>query len=205
MFLRQVLLALTRFLIGGHGRWIGVQPTLDQRIYFANHGSHLDTIVMWAALPAPLRTMTSPVAAADYWGKTRLRRYIALEILGCVLIDRKRSGESDPLAPVRASLIEGRSLILFPEGTRGNEPLPGPFKSGLFHLAEAFPRVELVPVFLDNLSRAFPKGAILPAPISCTARFGAPLRPGPGETKSDFLERARRAVCVLSEPAGSER
>lgn len=197
---KLLLLALTRFIVGGHGRWLESQPTLSQRIYFANHGSHLDTIVLWTALPEGLRRRTSPVAAADYWGATRLRRFVALDVLNCVLIDRLR-GEADPLAPVRDALREGRSLILFPEGTRGDDTMPGPFKSGLYNLAENFPNVELVPVFLDNLSRAFPKGAYLPAPISCTARFGAPIRLQAGERRADFLERARGAVIALAEPS----
>jgi len=197
---RLLLLALTRFIVGGHGRWLGSQPTLSQRIYFANHGSHLDTIVLWAALPEGLRRRTSPVAAADYWGGTPLRRFVALDVLNCVLIDRQR-GEADPLAPVRDALREGRSLILFPEGTRGHEALPAPFKSGLYNLAADFPDVELVPVFLDNLSRAFPTGAYLPAPISCTARFGAPIRIEAGEDRAAFLERARSAVIDLAGPS----
>ena len=195
---RAVLILLTRFIIGGHARWEGSRPTRDQRIYFANHGSHLDTIVLWAALPGPLRATTFPVAALDYWGKTPTRRFIALKILNCVLIDRRREAGADPLEPMKAALSAGHSLVIFPEGTRGTEPLPGPFKAGLYHLAEAFPAAELVPVYLDNLSRAFPKGAYLPAPISCTARFGEILQLKDGEDRSAFLDRAREAVAALA-------
>ncbi|KQT54957.1 acyltransferase [Aureimonas sp. Leaf454] len=201
---RTALIAATRFLVGGHARWVGAEPSSRQRIYFANHGSHLDTIMLWAALPPPLRSRTHPVAAADYWGKTAGRRFVALDVLGCVLIDRQRATpEADPLAPVEARLATGGSLILFPEGTRGTEALPGPFKAGLHRLAAAHPEVELVPVYLDNLARAFPKGAYLPAPISCSARFGAPIALRPGEDRGAFLERARAAVAALAGPAVS--
>lgn len=98
-------------------------------------------------------------------------------------------------------LNSGESLILFPEGTRGTERLPGPFKSGLYRLAERCPEVELVPVYLQNLSRAFPRGALLPVPISCGVRFGAPLARLPEEGRDAFLERARNAVIQLAEPA----
>lgn len=198
--LQRLLIGLTRFIVGGHARWEGTVPTPRQRIYFANHGSHLDTIVLWAALPAPLRATTFPVAAADYWGKSAPRRFVARRILNCVLIDRQRSGGADPLGPLLASLSSGHSLIIFPEGTRGTGPLPGPFKSGLYNLAKAYPAVELVPVYLDNLSRAFPKGAYLPAPISCTVRFGSPVRLAGSETREAFLERARAAIVALAEP-----
>ena len=199
-FLQRLLTGLTRFIVGGHARWEGTVPTPRQRIYFANHGSHLDTIVLWAALPASLRATTYPVAAADYWGKTAARRFVAQRILNCVLVDRQRSSAGDPLGPVLASLSSGHSLIIFPEGARGSEPLPGPFKSGLYNLAKAYPAVELVPVYLDNLSRAFPKGAYLPAPISCTVRFGTPVALAGSETRAEFLERARAAVIALAEP-----
>lgn len=194
-----VLLGLTRFLVGGHARWVGCVPTQRQRIYFANHGSHLDTIVLWFALPEALRAVTHPVAARDYWGRGRLRRFVGLDVLNSILIDRTGEGpRADVLRPLHDALDDGRSLILFPEGTRGTERLPGPFKSGLYNLAAAHRDVELVPVYLENLSRAFPKGAFVPAPIACTARFGAPIRLAADEDKRAFLERARAAVAELA-------
>lgn len=194
-----LLLAATRFLVGGHPRWVGSAPTNRQRIYFANHGSHLDTIVIWFALPESLRAKTHPVAGRDYWGTGRLRRYIGLDVLNSVLVDRTGQGpKEDVLRPLHDMLRDGHSLIIFPEGTRGTERLPGPFKAGLYNLALAHPQVELIPVYLENLSRAFPKGALLPAPIACTARFGAPLAVQPGEDKRVFLERARAAVTELA-------
>ncbi len=192
----ELLFLLTRFLVGGHARWQGSEPADTPRIYFANHSSHLDTILLWAALPKWLRPSTHPVAASDYWGRTAFRRFIALNVLNCVLVERERS--ADPLAPLRAVLEKGESLIIFPEGTRRQERLPGAFKSGLYHLARQFPETELIPVYLENLARAYPKGAILPAPISCAVRFGPPLAPVEGEAKADFLQRAHGAVCLLA-------
>jgi 1-acyl-sn-glycerol-3-phosphate acyltransferase len=193
------LIALTRFLVGGHPRWEGSSPQDRQRIYYANHGSHLDTILLWAALPSELRPKTHPVAALDYWGKSALRRWIAGRMLNSIFIDRSgaRSGE-EALVPLRAKLAEGHSLIIFPEGTRGAERLPGPFRSGLYHLATAFPDAELIPVYLENLNRAYPKGAYIPVPISCAVRFGAPIALAPNEGKDAFLGRARDAIVALA-------
>lgn len=196
--IRALLIGTARFLVGGQGVWLGVAPSTRQRIYFANHSSHLDTLLLWAALPPHLRETTHPVAAADYWGKGAVRRHIALKVLNAVLIDRSGSRTQDPLAPLDEVLARGESLIIFPEGTRVFEKLPGPFKSGLYRLAEDHPEVELVPVFLDNLRRALPKGSLLPVPISCVARFGAPIMLQPGEAKADFLTRARDAVVALA-------
>ena len=196
--IRQLLIALTRFLVGGQGVWIGCTPSARQRIYFANHASHLDTILLWAALPPDLRRITHPVAAADYWGKGAIRRHIALRVLNGVLIDRAARRGTDPLAPLDAVLGSGDSLIIFPEGTRAFQKLPGQFKPGLYNLARDHPDAELVPVFLDNLRRALPKGSLVPVPISCTARFGAPIALAAGEAKAAFLARARDAVVALA-------
>ena len=192
-----IIIGLTRFLVGGTGVWLGCGPSAEQRIYFANHSSHLDTIILWAAMPPDLRRRTRPVAAADYWGNGRVQRYIALKVLNAVLVDRNARG-SNPLEPLEDALRAGDSLIFFPEGTRGLERVPDKFKGGLFHLAREFPDVELVPVFLDNLRRALPKGSLVPVPISCVARFGAPIALLEGETKPAFLERARSAVEKLA-------
>jgi 1-acyl-sn-glycerol-3-phosphate acyltransferase len=193
----QALIGITRAIVGGHARWQGRPSGARQRIYFANHSSHLDTLVLWAALPRELRATTRPVAAQDYWGKSRLRRYVATKVLNAVLVDR--ASHHDPLASLRAALDRGESLILFPEGTRGDRAAPARFKPGLHQLARDYPALELVPVYLANLARAYPKGAILPVPISCVASFGAPLARCPGEPKGIFLERARAAVCALGD------
>jgi 1-acyl-sn-glycerol-3-phosphate acyltransferase len=187
-----------RLLVGAYPRWVGCEPQQRQRIYFANHTSHVDTVALWAALPRRLRERTHPVAARDYWDKG-FRRYLATTTLRAVLIDRAREDKtSDPLEPLLHALAEGESLILFPEGTRGSSALPAPFKSGLYRLAQAMPNVELVPVYLENLHRSLPRGAFLPIPVTCTVRFGAPLAHIAGETKEAFLERARAEVVKLS-------
>jgi len=191
---------LVRLLVGAYPRWIGSAPSANQRIYFANHTSHMDTVVLWAALPASLRANTRPVAAKDYWGGGGLRTQIARDELNVVMVDRAREDpEADPLDPLRDALEHGFSLIIFPEGTRSAQPLPGPFKSGLYRLALEFPQVELIPVYIENLHRSMPKGALLPVPVICTVRFGAPIALREGESKEQFLERARAAVIALAQ------
>jgi 1-acyl-sn-glycerol-3-phosphate acyltransferase len=193
------LVAIVKLLVGAYPRWVGCGPDERQRIYFANHTSHVDTLALWSALPRKLRYRTHPVAARDYWGKSGLRKYIATSALRAVLIDRTRADPTvDPLEPLHALLATGDSLIIFPEGTRGREALPGPFKSGLFRLAQASPHVELVPVYLENLHRSMPRGAFLPIPLTCTVRFGTPLATVGGESKEAFLARARDEVVKLS-------
>lgn len=202
--LELLLIGLTRLLVGGRAYWLGCAPEPRQRIYFANHTSNLDTVVLWAALPPELRQRTRPVAAADYWGHGRLRRAFGIGVLRAVLIDRATGGRA-ALDPLHAALTEGDSLIIFPEGGRFPGPLPQPFKSGLYHLAQAHPQVELIPVWLENSGRALPKGASIPIPVSASATFGAPLAPEPDEDRDAFLERARAALVALATRLTEER
>jgi 1-acyl-sn-glycerol-3-phosphate acyltransferase len=198
MWLSYPLTFILRTLVGAQPRWIGCRPAPSLRIYFANHTSHMDTLALWSALPGELRATTRPVAAKDYWS-SGLKRYVATRGFNALFIERsadKRDG--DPLAPLGEALERGESLIIFPEGTRRAEALPGPFKSGLFHLAGRFPAAELIPVYLDNLYRSMPKGTLLPVPLTCSVRFGAPLERHADEPKERFLERARQAVVELA-------
>ena len=194
---RLAMIALVRLLVAAHPRWVGAAPSLAQSIYFTNHASHLDTLALWVALPADLRARTRPVAAKDYWGHGSVKRFIALKVLNAVLIDREISRHSDPLAPLFAALASGDSLILFPEGTRKAQAEPSDFKGGLYHLAEAYPQVKLIPVYLDTLHRSMPKGSYLPVPLICTVRFGEALAWQADEHKKAFLTRAREAILSL--------
>jgi 1-acyl-sn-glycerol-3-phosphate acyltransferase len=201
--LRLTLLSVVRLLVGAYADWQGSAPVPRQRIYYANHTSHFDTLVIVAALPAELRAKTHPVAALDYWGASALRRFIAVECLNAVLIDRSGRSSTDPLRPPAELLARGHSLILFPEGTRGDDGTVARFRSGLYNLAQRFPQAELVPVYLDNTRRVMPKGSFLIVPLICTARFGAPLASDPSEDRDRFLARARNALISLADPQRS--
>jgi 1-acyl-sn-glycerol-3-phosphate acyltransferase len=194
---RLGLIGLVKILVGAQARWVDAAPSEAQSIYFTNHTSHLDTLALWVALPTEIRAKTRPVAAKDYWGSGIIKRFIALKVLNAVLIEREVSRHSDPLAPLLDALSSGDSLIIFPEGTRRAQAEPSDFKGGLYHLAEAFPNVKLIPVYLDTLHRSMPKGSLLPVPLICTVRFGGAMSLLPNEHKKVFLARAREAVVAL--------
>ena len=192
-----LLSAAARLITGAQGHWKGCPPKAEQRIYFANHQSHLDWVLIWAALPQELRAVTRPIAARDYWTSSPFRHWLTREVFHAVYVNRQRTDDQDPLEPLVEALHHGDSLVIFPEGTRSNKGLPQPFKSGLYHLAEQFPEVPLVPAWIDNVQRVMPKGEVVPVPILCTVTFGAPLHLVPGEDKRVFLDRAREAVVAL--------
>ncbi len=213
-----LLLGFVRLLTGAQARWYGCPPTAEQRIYFANHQSHADLVLIWAALPPELRAITRPIAAKDYWTTSRFKRWLTAQVFRAVYVERSASQAnalqgasaelatstesavqpaSDPLAPLDAALRAGDSLILFPEGTRGHADTPGPFKSGLYALAQRFPQVVLVPVWINNVQRVMPKGEVVPVPILCSVTFGEPISLGTTEERRAFLDRARLAVMAL--------
>ncbi|EKS68184.1 putative acyltransferase [Burkholderia sp. SJ98] len=155
-------------------------------------------------MPRSLRDSVRPVAARDYWNANALKRHIAQKLLNVVLIDRRREGDGDPLDPVRDALTKGHSVIIFPDGTRGTDALPQGFKSGLFHLASEFPGIALTPVYLENLQRIMPKGAIWPIPLICKVHFGAGEALRATDDKSAFLTRMRDAIVALAPSACSD-
>jgi len=196
-----------RLITGVRGEWRGCAPDTRRRIYFANHRSHADFVLIWTVLPAPLRRVTRPVAGADYWLKSGLRKFIGQRVFRAVLIDRNpATRDADPISIMAAALDQQSSLILFPEGTRNTseEPLL-PFKSGLYHLAKARPDVELVPIWIENLNRVMPKGEFVPIPLLCTVTIGAPIMLRAGEDKDAFLDRSRNSLLALATRSRDDR
>ncbi|MDR8367234.1 MULTISPECIES: 1-acyl-sn-glycerol-3-phosphate acyltransferase [Pseudomonas] len=194
-----LITSMARTVTGARSLWMGCAPEPVQRIYFANHSSHGDFVLLWASLPPALRKLTRPVAGSDYWNKSALRRYIISRVFNGVLIDRERKDPVDnPLQPMLDALEKGDSLIIFPEGTRNLEEGLLPFKSGLYHLAKRYPQAQVIPVWIANLNRVMPKGRVLPLPLLCTTSFGAPLQLTEGESKEQFLSRSRDALLALA-------
>ena len=193
------LAALAKVVSGASIRWVGCTPDTCQRVYFANHTSHLDALVLWASLPRKLRAITRPVAAMDYWNGGPVRRYMA----GCfnaLLIDRKKvKRRNSPVDIMIREMGDQYSLIVFPEGGRNPAGDLQPFKSGLYYLGKKRPDLELMPVYIHNLNRVMPKGEVLPLPLLSCITIGEPIWLESGEHKNDFLDRAREAVLNLKE------
>ena len=199
LLLASAICAVARALTGTRALWRGCAPQPVQRVYFGNHSSHADFVLIWSSLPSALRRQTRPVAGADYWGHGGLRDYIIHRVFRGVLVEReRREGGADPIATMVGALDDGASLIVFPEGTRNLQDGLLPFKSGIFRLAPARAAVEFVPVWLDNLKRVMPKGKLLPLPILCTVSFGAPISLLDDESREAFLARARAALLGLA-------
>ncbi len=192
--------ACARVITGTQATWRGGAPAPGQTVFFANHTSHLDFVVLWACLPPALRAQTRPVAARDYWS-SGMRRYFAVDIFNALLVSRHGGENSarETIDQIAGEMGETYSLIIFPEGTRGDGETVAPFKSGLYHLCMQKPGIQLVPVYLENLNRILPKGQFLPVPLISRVTFGAPSLFDPSEPKAAFCERMHDAVCALRE------
>ena len=200
LLMRNSLAMVARIFSGASVRWIDSQPDTCQRVYFANHTSHLDAIVLWSALPRAVRELTRPVAAKDYWSKGRLRHYMATEIFRALLIDRTEiKVHQSPVDVMIREIGQRHSLIVFPEGGRSDGREIGLFKSGLYYLCKKRPDLELIPVHIDNMNRILPRGHVLPVPLLTCISFGPPMWLEAGEPKEKFLKRARDAVRRLKE------
>lgn len=203
---RRVIVLFAWIVTAPRSFWNGVAPLAVPRVYFANHTSNGDFVLLWAALPVALRDRTRPVAAADYWLTSGLRSFIGRDVFNAVLIDRRPDHrENDPVTQMVVALDAGASLILFPEGRRnaGDAPLL-PFKTGLYHLSRQRPEVDLVPVWISNLNNVLPRGHVIPVPLMCSLTFGAPIRVGADEPKEAFLARAEAVLFGLAAPRSAE-
>jgi 1-acyl-sn-glycerol-3-phosphate acyltransferase len=200
--LASAICGFARAITGARARWQGCAPVAGPRVYYANHASHADFVLVWACLPRDLRERTRPVAGLDYWSKDAIRRFAANRLFRSVLIDRNHAArKEDPIRKMAAVLESGDALIVFPEGTRNTtDARLLSFKSGIYHLAVACPDVEFVPVWIENLSRVMPKGQFFPVPLLCTIAIGAPLQLQAHEAKATFVARTRDALLALAPP-----
>lgn len=198
-FTATLLAMIGKLLSGANVRWFDCQPDSCQRVYFANHTSHLDALIVWSSLPWEVRELTRPVAAKDYWSKGWLRPYIAREF-NAILIDREEiKVHQSPIDLMLKEMGSTHSVIVFPEGGRNTEEDMGEFKSGLYYLSKKRPDLELVPVYIENLNRVLPRGEFLPVPLLSCITFGPPMWLEPKEPKKEFLNRAREAVRRLKD------
>ncbi len=169
-----ILCRFTSFITGVRAQKnVERQQVGKNRLYYANHNSHGDFILLWVSLPYEIRKNTRPVAGADYWNKGAVRRFLAYKVFNMLLIERGSDDPKSVTEKISAALKES-SLIIFPEGTRktDDDVELQPFKSGLFYLSKQNPEQELVPVWISNMHNVLPKGFVVPIPLLCDLYMG---------------------------------
>ncbi len=170
-----------------------------QFIIVANHNSHLDTMTILASLPSKIIDKVKPVAAADHFGKTRLKGRLTNYFVNTLLIQRKRDKENlenDPINKMIKAIDEGYSLIIFPEGTRGEPEQQQPLKPGVAYVLQSRPQTKYVPAFMVGMGKAMPKDDNLILPFNSSLTYGQPTEIKSTEIK-DILEQIEKDLNQL--------
>jgi 1-acyl-sn-glycerol-3-phosphate acyltransferase len=193
LFIRPIVLLVA----GVHVKNRENLPQKGPCIIVANHNSHLDTMVLMSLFPLSHINQVRPVAAADYFLKSRLFSWFSKEIIGIIPLKRKpKKSEGHPLLKVQDALKNGDIIILFPEGSRGEPEEMTHFKSGISHLVKDFPNVPIVPIYIYGAGKSLPKGEALFVPFIIDVTISKPIYYD-NESNQEFATRLESEIKKL--------
>ena len=162
-FIKPFILLITGMLIRGKENI----PKNEPYLIIANHNSHLDILAIMSMYKSSELINVNPVAASDYFFKNKYLKWVSLNLIGIIPINRKikREGNAHPLDEVYRKIEEGKTLIIFPEGSRGEPEQLQKFKNGIGHIAKKYPDLKILPIILENAGKALPKNEALFVPL----------------------------------------
>lgn len=175
---------------------------IKQFIIVANHNSHMDTVSVLSALPTTQLTKIHPVAAVDYFGRNKITAFLSQFFINTLLISRnKNEAKRNAIDDMDQILKNGESLLLFPEGSRGEAEVLQDFKHGVSILLKKNPKVPFIPIFLKGMGKALPKGDPFLIPMECQVRIGKPIIIENIANKeiSEITEIVRQSILNLNE------
>lgn len=163
--------------------WLGIHvrhrerlPLKGPAIIAANHNSHLDILALLSLFPLLRIPQVQPAAAADYFFKSRWLKWFSLNVVGIIPVLRGGAlAGGDPLLDCYRALEQGKILVIFPEGTRGEPEQMAELKSGIWFLARHVPQAPVIPIYLHGLGKSMPKGSLIPVPFFVTVAVGKQL------------------------------
>lgn len=187
--------ARTLFYVGGIRLQTRICPQLDPRaryVYLSSHESLTDILALFAALPQPVVMVAKrsllilPIFSWGMW------------LAGFVFINRKdRAGAYKSIQKAGARVRRGRSVVVFPEGTRTDDGELQRFKRGGFVLSQSA-GVPVIPVAIYGTRKILPKNHFRVYPGDIAVFAGAPMIPPPaGEPLEPFIEQVRDEVGRL--------
>ena len=168
-----------KIIIGLKYKNSNVLKKKKQFILIANHNSHMDTMAIMSSIPTRYIHRVHPIAAADFFGGSHLKEKLMRYMVNATLIPRKRAESIEDVDPIQvmSNLIEkGRSIIVYPEGSRGTPGVMTDFKKGIGYLINKNPHVDVIPVYLAGIHKTLPKGKNLILPYNCEIIFGDTIK-----------------------------
>lgn len=192
-FIRPIVLIISGVNVRGQEHL----PKDATSIVVSNHNSHLDTMVLMSLYPISRLPKVRPVAAFDYFMKNKYVAWFSQNVIGIIPLKRKVSKEEGhPFAPVHEALHAGETIIIFPEGSRGEPEEMKSFKTGVAHLSKDFSDVPVVPIYIHGAGKALPKGEALFVPFIIDVVIGEPLY-NKDETNREFTARLEKEIMQL--------
>lgn len=147
----------------------------SQYVIVSNHNSHLDTLILLSALPTSKIGKIYPIAAGDYFNRNPLMGFFVKFFINTHFIDRNSNVAGECLDSIDTAIKKGKSLILFPEGSRGLPDSIQNFKKGIGYLLEKSSDVKFIPCYIDGVGRSLPKGDKLLVPFCIKLLSGSPV------------------------------
>jgi 1-acyl-sn-glycerol-3-phosphate acyltransferase len=170
-----------------------------QFIIVSNHNSHLDTMALMSSMSWKQLPNMHPVAAGDYFGGSPIKAFFTRLFTNAILIRRsKDGGKENPIDQMSAALKAGKSLILFPEGSRGEAEKMQEFKKGIGILLQKHPNIHYLPVYMSGMGKVLPKGEKLLVPFDSYVIFGEPTLRG-SEDVSEIVKEVESTILNLKE------
>jgi 1-acyl-sn-glycerol-3-phosphate acyltransferase len=199
----------SRGVLGSAGVEVRVRAhaTLDPKQPYVVMPNHLSSVDIWSvfvAVPVPLRFI-----AKKQLGQIPLFGW-AMRAGRFIFIDRQNATSARRSIDAAAARIrEGRSVVIFPEGTRSPDGRLGAFKKGGFHLA-INSGAQIVPVAIRGSREVMPRGSLFIRPGVVEIEIGEPIPTaglGPGD-RGALLTKVRARVAEMLgqtlEPQGQD-
>ncbi len=193
---KGILAPFVKIILGVKFRY-DEKPSFDKsKIIVANHSSHVDAIAILCSLSIRDLKKVHPVVARDYFYRNSVTKVFAKLCLNSVAVSRDRQFEN-PLHQCEKLLEKGHSLIIFPEGTRGNSDEMKEFKKGVSILLKKYPDVEFVPAFCEGFGKILPKGQWLILPSNSSLKIGKSKRVNQELELNDITSFIRKSILDL--------
>lgn len=147
------------WVLGINVRGLEKLPKNKPFIIAANHNSHIDTLILMSLFPVSQILKIHPIAAKDYFCNTKFKENFFKKLIGIIPIDRKvtRQTKEEIFYDINQALKNNHSIIIYPEGTRGEDNKISEFKTGIAHIAKMNPNVPVIPIFINGPDKILPK------------------------------------------------